>query len=300
MELPQPSPLTSQGRSLTLIRLSNPHDLSIRPFLEACKAGDIELVKRLTQPRDRTDGSLTLGLKVAVNEDHIGIARYLLENGAKWDSSTVDRAHSISALEMLIEHGFGVNDPLPFGYVVLPAIVARNDEPFVRFLLSHGANPNLGPPVYYTETTVAAMRPSPTSGAALGAAAANATPAIFSLLLSHGANLSYAIPLHSAVAASNRPPGERVPMMAYLVSLGVDINGNDDVMGPARKGTPLLYAALWQRVEEARWLLERGADPDRRMTWGNTPREYVVRMKVGKMIELFSEYGSKKEVVVGQ
>ena len=89
-------------------------------------------------------------------------------------------------------------------------------------------------------------------------------------------------------------------MMAYLVSLGVDVNGDDDVMGPARKGTPLLYAALWRRVEEARWLLERGADPDKRMTWGNTPREYVVRMKIEKMIELFSEYGSKKEVVVGQ
>jgi hypothetical protein len=32
--------------------------------------------------------------------------------------------------------------------------------------------------------------------------------------------------------------------------------------GEGQHGTPLNYAILWHRVEEAEWLLANGADPD--------------------------------------
>lgn len=57
-------------------------------------------------------------------------------------------------------------------------------------------------------------------------------------------------------------------MMEYLLGLGLDINAMDDAIeiapdGRGQVGTPLQYAVLWHRVEEAKWLLGRGADPDK-------------------------------------
>jgi hypothetical protein len=72
-------------------------------------------------------------------------------------------------------------------------------------------------------------------------------------------------------------------MLEYLVGLELDINAPDDAVtipedGRGRVGTPLAYALLWRRVEEATWLLEKGADPDRRSTYGFSGRDIVKRL----------------------
>jgi hypothetical protein len=64
----------------------------------------------------------------------------------------------------------------------------------------------------------------------------------------------------------------------YLVGLGLDINTLDDANMTSgdysrRQGTPLVYAIRWGRVEEAKWLLANGADPDKKSTYGLSARD---------------------------
>lgn len=157
-------------------------------------------------------------------------------------------------------------------------VVRRNDEQAIRFLLNHGANPNLGPP-HFTQEHIRDIRPIPNSGVILNEAAAKCTPEIFALLLEHGAVLSNSVALHRAAGVSARvPPGERIPMLEYLVGLGLDTNGMDDAIkiaddGRGQHGSPLHYAVLWGRVKEAKWLLEHGADPDKKAAWGISARD---------------------------
>src|SRR5438876_824959 len=81
----------------------------------------------------------------------------------------------------------------------------------------------------------------------LNRAAAFCTPEIFALLLSYGANILNAIPLHYAAGISreyprgpsippNIVPGSRVPMLEYLVGLGLDVNAMDDAIKIADDG----------------------------------------------------------------
>lgn len=159
-------------------------------------------------------------------------------------------------------------------------MVRRNDEPAIRYLLAHGANPNLGPP-QNSQEHFQDIRPIYNSGNALNEAAAHCTPEIFALLLDHGAVLSNSDALHRAAGASRKlPPGERIPMLKYLLGLGLDPNAIDDGIRVAedrrgQHGSPLQYAIIWGRREEAKWLLEHGADPDRVILFGWSTREHV-------------------------
>lgn len=180
---------------------------------------------------------------------------------------------------------------------IVSSVVADNDEPFIRYLLSQGADPNLGRPLSPQEPVSWRIRPIPNSGMALNAAAASGTPEIFALLLSHGAILSNAIPLHRAAGVRPEvPAGSRIPMMEYLLGLGLDVNAIDDAArrgagGQGQYGTPLHYAVRWGRVEEARWLLDNGADPDKRSPSGITARDWVNRRAAEtELANLLREY----------
>ena len=135
-------------------------------------------------------------------------------------------------------------------------------------------------------------RPAPNWKAILNTAAERCTPDTFAILLEHGADLSRADPLHHAAGVpSNHPPGERIPMLEYLVGLGLDINAIADTTRPVGlRGTPLQYAICKRRIIEAKWLLEHGADPDQ-AAWGRSAREiadkkyptgHEMRMILGK------------------
>lgn len=71
-------------------------------------------------------------------------------------------------------------------------------------------------------------------------------------------------------------------MLEFLIGLGLDINAPDDAIkiaedGRGQHGSPLQYAIRWRRIEEARWLLENGADPDKKTPWGKSARDTVSR-----------------------
>ncbi|KAF2503133.1 ankyrin [Lophium mytilinum] len=290
------SPPPGLEPSAVMVRVLNPADPSLPAFLEACrsKTGDVAVVSQLASGRDRNDGSLTWGLTDAFKAGRLDIARCLLELGVKWHAGTMYYVDSVEAVKLLIEFGFCVNDPWPFGNVILPTVVARNDEAFVRYLLSQGANPNLGPPLCPQERHSYEIRPMQNSGAALDAAAAYSTPEMFALLVAHGADISNASPLHSAARAGfDAPPGSRIPMMEYLVGIGLDVNAVDDAVrsGEGVWGTPLFCTIKPGRVQEAKGLLEKGADPERRVSWVDmTVREYATRSKANEKVDLMRPY----------
>lgn len=131
-----------------------------------------------------------------------------------------------------------------------------HDEPVTKWLLDHGADPNLGPPLDPQPRSLSVTD----SGAALNTAATMSSPAVIDLLIQHGAKLENSLPLHAAATADVKPDGERIPMMAHLLQLGVDINGTDESRGMAAFGTPLHHAVRWARMDAVRFLLMKGAD----------------------------------------
>ena len=146
------------------------------------------------------------------------------------------------------------------------------------------------------------MRPITHCGHTLNEAAASCTPEIFALLLSHGAELSNATPVHYAAACGQ---DDRTPMLEYLVEeLKLDINGSDNALTipeecRGREGTPLHYALHNRKYETSRWLLEHGADPNKSITPRyptSTPRIWIQDTPHDKRFsELLSKYPVRKE-----
>ena len=110
-------------------------------------------------------------------------------------------------------------------------------ERLLKWLLEHGADPNLGPPPVDPQPDSA---PVPSSGSALNCAASVATPQVFDLLLQHGAKIENSQPLH--LAAAGQEDSWRIPMMEYLIEKGVDVNGSDEARDLRAVGPPLVYA----------------------------------------------------------
>jgi ankyrin repeat protein len=130
------------------------------------------------------------------------------------------------------------------------------------------------------------MRPISSCGWTLNRAAAFCTLEIFTLLLTHSADIRNATPLHYAAGYGRSPDdppiSNRIPMLEYLVGLGLEVNAPDDAVtisedDRGRVGTPISYAVMWGRVEEATWLLEKGADPGRKSTYGFSARDLAER-----------------------
>ncbi|KAF7927460.1 uncharacterized protein EAE98_005842 [Botrytis deweyae] len=79
----------------------------------------------------------------------------------------------------------------------------------------------------------------------------------------------------------------RIPVMKFLVSRGVDLNqmGESRYMGP---GYPIVYAVMAGAVERVRWLLDRGANPELRDSYGNAV-SYVEVMGSEEMRNVVAE-----------
>ena len=142
------------------------------------------------------------------------------------------------------------------------------DETLVTWLLSHGADPNLGTP-----------------GATLNAAACSSTLAVFELLLQHGADVSHCTPLHAAAGASE--DAGRIPMLTYLIDeLGFDVDADDGMKGMRSLGTPLHYAIRVGGVEKVRFFRDKGASLERRNRMGSTALEEAEKTAYGEVIQV--------------
>lgn len=100
--------------------LLNPTDPTLAPFLDACKQGDISTVSKLATDRDATDGSLNWGLYAALSAHQPKIASILLDRGASIDKRAIMDTSSQDCFQVLMEHGWGINDGFEAGNTVFP------------------------------------------------------------------------------------------------------------------------------------------------------------------------------------
>ena len=260
---------------------------SLHAFAEACLNGNIDTVAILATGDDHypnTQYYLNHGLLTSVISKQLPIARFLLSRGATIAppiAMAAVKGECLPILELLVESGWDVNSSVMGGQTALSALV--KNEALSKWLLEHGADPNLGPRLNPQPDTA----PVPNSGAALNCAASVAAPEVFNLLLEYGAKIENSQPLHMA-AASQEDSG-RIPMMEYLVGKGVDVNGNDEARGFQAVGPPLLYAIRQGQVEKVRWLLGHGADPRVEGRGGATALGMAEQTEMEDLIRLVKE-----------
>lgn len=151
----------------------------------------------------------------------------------------------------------------------------------MKWLLDHGADPNLGPKVSFQT----GGKVVPDSGIALQRAACWSTIQTFDLLLEHGAKPENSFPLHDA--AGHRKD-ESISMMTHLLQLGVDVNGSDIARIRFRHGSPLHCAVLGEHLGNIEFLLKNGADPNIKDAYGLTPLEVARRTGNQEIITLLS------------
>ncbi|KAI9815162.1 MAG: hypothetical protein M1832_005564 [Thelocarpon impressellum] len=244
---------------------SRPRGGSVQSLRDAGRAGDIELVQHLLDPLRSLPDDWSQALYGATTGNQPATMRYLLAHGAAVDGRVVEaacEAKSTAVFQVLLENGWDVNAQYKQSTVLVAMI---RELPLVEWLLDHGAQPCLGR-VLQTNVDDPVV---PQSGDALNAAAAVSSVEVFKLLLERGARLDWAWPLHAAAHAGRG--AERIPMMAFLLELGVDVNSYNPAW-PFYHGTPLIHCALHRGPNTAsrHFLEQHGADPHIKDRWGQS------------------------------
>ncbi|KAH7114996.1 ankyrin repeat-containing domain protein [Dendryphion nanum] len=264
----------SAGDHLTLPYCVDPPEecrASMVSFNDACNKNNPVLALQLAP--EQHPNALTKGLNYTIMRGHLELATKLLQIGAKWDSRTVELAvPTLNSVKWLVDSGFDINTGMMGGSVILSLAVWDNwNDEIVQYLLEQGADPNRGPIRARWHSGIGPTIPD--SGAILDHVVSTGRIDRAALLISYGADVSNGVPLHWAAMGCDQSKCSGIPMMEYLVSLGADVNAFDDALsvrgGLGQKGTPLQYAIYHARFEEAKWLLEHGADPDKQTPWAS-------------------------------
>ncbi|KAJ5417124.1 uncharacterized protein N7487_000674 [Penicillium crustosum] len=276
------------------------------PFESACQHGPLSIIQSIVSSKNLTPAFLHHGLTRALRSGNIEVVRYLLASGAPIVRETpsniffVTLEQQIALFELLTQHGWTPNTPGYYGSTLLPRTI--NSLPLLRWFIDHGANPNLG-----VQRTTHDRRggPDTSSCAALEAAAVRGEVEAVRMILDAGAKIQNGVPLHYAAGA--RPPGanphtgrvvpsrefdaDRIPVMALLVDRGADVNQREE----SRHMVPqyaIVHAVMAGAVERVKWLLEHGADPYIRGSWGSAA-EYARTSGNEEIIKVIEELAAE-------
>ena len=243
------------------------HDESIL-IIKGCEANDIDAVSKaiaalVTQIPDKEDEILSFSVYIAVLQGKPSVVKYLLDQkDAPMDTlcpSIVSSNPSIELLQILIDHGWDINQPdlRESGERLLQLVTSDID--LVRWCLDHGARVEDGHDDKFP------CPPLLQSAASLG------TVETWKLLRARGAQpgglmLHYAV---SSAASASRWGIDRLPvrmeMVKFLVEeLKMDVNAVDtEAPRTLYFGPPLAHAVRVRKCREevVRYLLEKGADP---------------------------------------
>ena len=260
----------------------NPSDpLALNRSLEAATVeGDLDQVDAILQTWTSTPSlpsptpdDLGSALTTAAMRGHLSVVRRLLDLGAPITRSAAtlttrnDFPNTLAVFESFLQHGWSPqNATCKDGTMIMCLIMSHTDsESLLQWFLDNGAPPNGLPsdprsPIYW-------------------AAVLGSSPAIPSLLISHGATLKHTSALHAA--AYRRGDDASIAMMECLLKAGIDINelqyeGWDKLPRVAYRdewGTALHTAAKIGSVPRARFLVENGVDLERKSKDGYTARD---------------------------
>ncbi|KAK9413655.1 hypothetical protein SUNI508_11736 [Seiridium unicorne] len=270
---PLPAALPRYSIELRGIRGSFYKEISLRPFIVACENGELDVVKQHIEQGHIDDSVLDDGLGFASRDGHLQVMEYLIQEGATLHSFVIKMAVRYRSLELFkfaVRHGYHPNqqiwDFLEGGIgVALPKCC--DDTAIARFLLDHGADPNLGNFDYRVRIgwTLDQMHMTGkvppldrTCGSALSVAIREGNIEVVKLLLEHGAVARYAIPLHIALE-KRRPWPETKAIMEVLIRHGADANQLGWLIDAFT--FPLTLAIENQHWDAAEFLIENGANP---------------------------------------
>ncbi|KAL4867135.1 hypothetical protein BDV12DRAFT_186896 [Aspergillus spectabilis] len=298
--LQQQMAIQGYGRRYEDLPLTNPDDLAFmseKPsflgpppsyysvFESACCRGPLATIQSIIRSEacTPTPAFLHQGLCLALKAGNVEAARYFLTAGAPIIRGTPSQILSapvdqqISLFELFLDHRWTPNTPGDYGAVLLLSVLSNHT--LLRWFLVHGANPNLGEQQEYRYGGSITN-----SCTVLEKAAHQGDVEAVRMLLDAGAVIQNGFPLHAAAGAlppSGNPhtglvnptkefDSSRIPVMALLVERGANI---DQHKGPQRgnqePGYVIVEAVMAGAVERVRWLLENGADPTKRGSWGS-------------------------------
>ncbi|KAH8590598.1 ankyrin repeat-containing domain protein [Bisporella sp. PMI_857] len=201
----------------------------------------------------------------AASEDgHVDAILPLFTHGAQitgFSSHSAASSHNPVIFELFMKNGWNINSTEFKGPVLLFNV---NNEDCVRWLLEHGANPNLKGHDNTSALSSAALQPS---------------TAILDLLISYGAKIEV-----DALLRAISPRGQGgLPIMRYLIEHGINVNEIDPV-----HGTPLHFAVRLKQKDKVRLLVEKGADPLIKFH-GKTPAQMALEKGLLDIHELLSD-----------
>ncbi|KAH7140997.1 hypothetical protein EDB81DRAFT_799280 [Dactylonectria macrodidyma] len=271
-------------------------------FYAACELGLMPQVESFIQESNPSQAVRQFGLEQASFGNQPAVARYLLEHGtllhdnvflrrelgqpgdSPKDISIFDRERQesqdpLALVQVFLDFGWHPNQlwhgtQVPHNFPKAPFMECLTNRPLLTLLLSHGADTAL------SRHNVSLYDKIPLDrrcGSVIDSAVGLWDPSLVALLVDHGAEPTYARPLHKVVrwmgGPSRGPPfSQRRPMAEYLLSSGtakVDdvkrITFSDIIHRPSPRKedlTPFVYACAGQDWDMAEWLLEKGADAD--------------------------------------
>lgn len=199
----------------------------------------------------RADDGATLLHYAALHGDTELVNHILSQEGADINATTRDGANALhwaamgargdAVIPLLLARGLSPEVPGPLGLSPLHLAALFSNDASLEGLLAHDARADV---------------PSPTGITPLHLAG---SPAAAEVLLSHGARVDAA---DSTGATPLMWTRDRA-LSRTLLEHGANINAQENWRSFVRGCTPLLRAAYQSDNEQAFWLLEQGADPNR-------------------------------------
>ncbi|KAG5786731.1 hypothetical protein H9Q69_014190 [Fusarium xylarioides] len=252
---PLPPPLPGCSTSVLFKRAENHSNESVRPFMVACDKGLLDEVKAWTEDGERIEELQQLGLQdglvYAARANQIEVVRYLLDE--RWtpiNGEVVREACdnlSLPLFELCAQHGYHPNQQIPSrdGHIGVAINHCLQNVDITRFLLEHGADPDLAPfkdgrlQDWGEKATPPIDR---TSGLALDVAVEKSPMIVVQMLLEHGAHPQYSHRVETA-DGDGLEPGAETNARTYS------------------GGTALSRAVHHENWEIVEFLIEKGANP---------------------------------------
>lgn len=270
----------------SLVRAQNENPTLDLPLHTAAAAGQVEVARMLLDAGaeiESLDRDESTPLHCAALSRKPEMVRFLLSRGADVNRRDKNGAYSLSfaasagdsaCVRMILDAGADLNFSNSQGLTLLHYACPRGLWWFVERLVASGSDINRGTLDHGTTP--------------LGLVCQRGTAERVERMLALGASVAVAdsdgaTPLHLA-AVFDRPDIARV-----LLDHGANVNAIDD--GGA---TPLFWASRGS-ASLVQLLLERGADPNVRITWGQTPLLAAADAGNAESVSLLLQHGADPE-----